>query len=178
MSFQPEDSAVADALVLGWREWVCLPELEIPAIKGKLDTGARTSALHALDIEPFEHQGESYVRFLVQPVQRSRFVTVACKARVIDRRNVKDSGGHAELRYVIETLLQLGAQQRRIELTLTQRRNMRFRMLLGRTALIPDVIVDPAASYRLGRVRIDQHYEGLAAHKKQLSSKPSKGQQP
>lgn len=135
---------------IGWREWLALPELSIPAIKAKIDTGARTSALHAFSVEPYEENGLQMVRFGVHPLQRRLDVEILCAAPIKDFREVSDSGGHREMRYVIETDIQLGAQSRRVEMTLTNRDNMKFRMLLGRTA-IAGHLVAPDRSYLLGR---------------------------
>jgi hypothetical protein len=135
---------------IGWREWLVMPELSIPAIKVKIDTGARTSALHAFSVEPYEENGLQMVRFGVHPLQRRLDVEIICAAPIKDFREVSDSGGHREMRYVIETDIQLGAQTRRVEMTLTNRDNMKFRMLLGRTALA-GLLVAPDRSYLLGR---------------------------
>ena len=135
---------------IGWREWLVMPELSIPAIKVKIDTGARTSALHAFSVEPYEENGLQMVRFGVHPLQRRLDVEIICAAPIKDFREVSDSGGHREMRYVIETDIQLGAQTRRVEMTLTNRDNMKFRMLLGRTALV-GILVAPDRSYLLGR---------------------------
>jgi len=149
---------MTDRIIVGWREWISLPELEIPAIKVKVDTGARTSALHAVNIEPFTQDGENWVSFESQPVQRQDNPRIRCAARVLDSRGIRDSGGHREQRYVVSTLIALGTVRKQIEVTLTSRHNMKFRMLLGRTALKPDVSVDPATSYRLGRINYKDCY--------------------
>ena len=142
------DQHAAGSLQVGWREWVVLPELQVPAIKAKIDTGARTSALHAFDIKRVGGQ----VEFSVQPIQRNRLLSVRCSAPLSDIRTITDSGGHSEERYVVTTLLQIGSLEKTIELTLTERHDMLFRMLIGRTALMPQCLVDPAGSYLCGKL--------------------------
>ncbi len=136
--------------IIGWREWLALPSLGIPAVKAKIDTGARTSALHVVDLLTFERQGRAWIGFTLHPVRRRPEITIACTAEVIDQRMVRDSGGHSEQRYVIRTPLRLGERLWPIELTLTNREDMLFRMLLGRTAM-SGLLVDPHLSYCHGR---------------------------
>lgn len=134
--------------VLGWREWVALPSLGIESIKAKIDTGARTSALHAYKITPFEEEGRRRVRFLVHPVQRHKRPEVECVADVVDERMVTSSSGHRERRFVIRTPLEVAGSTWPIEITLTDRDEMSFRMLLGRQALRRRVLIDPGRSFR------------------------------
>lgn len=141
-----------DLLNIGWREWLALPMLQIPAIKAKIDTGARTSALHAFFVEPFERNGIQMLRFGVHPLQKRLDLEIICEAPVKDYRAVSDSGGHREMRYVIETEVVLGDLKKRIEMTLTNRDNMKFRMLLGRTAMA-GMSVLPDRSYLTGRIK-------------------------
>ena len=136
---------------VSWREWVAMPDLGIPAIKAKLDTGARTSSLHAFAIEPFRSGGRLKVRFGVHPLQRREDIEIVSSAKVVDQRYVIDSGGHRELRYVIQTPIQIGQWSWDIEISLTNRDIMRFRMLLGRTAMQGRLLVDPQGSYLAGR---------------------------
>lgn len=144
--------AKKDKIVVGWREWVSLPDLGVQHVKAKVDTGARTSALHAFYVHPYKRRGELRVKFGLHPYQNNTSYAVDCDALVIDHRNVTDSGGHREKRYVIVTQLAIADQVWEIEMTLTNRENMKFRMLLGRTAMKKHVIVDPGRSYILGKL--------------------------
>lgn len=138
---------------LGWREWIDLPELGLSNIKAKIDTGARTSALHAFELRTFEEDGRQRVEFKMHPNQRDRRTVVLCTADIKDEREVRDSGGHREMRWVIETPIFIGGETWNIELTLTARDDMLFRMLLGRTAMRGRAIVDPSRSYLAGKRR-------------------------
>lgn len=137
--------------MIGWREWVSLPELGIDAIKVKVDTGARTSALHAFEVQPYEESGVRMVRFGIHPIQKRSDLEVYCTAPVTDQRWVSDSGGHRELRWVILTPVRLGGFEWPLELTLTNRDSMLFRMLLGRTGMASHFTIRPNASYLLGK---------------------------
>jgi len=138
-------------ITVGWREWCSLPELGLTHIKVKVYTGAKTSCLHAFSVEPFTKDNEQWVRFGIHPNQHDSDEEIFCETKVLDERNVTDSGGHTEKRYVICTQLKIDGQQWPIELTLTNRDTMLFRMLLGRTAMTKKIIVNPGKSYMLGK---------------------------
>ncbi len=133
--------------VIGWREWVSLPELHIDKIKAKIDTGARTSALHAFSLSPFKKDGKDLIQFLIHPMQHNTDLVVTCVAEIVDKRPVTDSGGHTEDRFVISTPMEIAGQTWPIEITLTERENMLFRMLLGRSALRRRFTINPAKSF-------------------------------
>ena len=139
--------------VAGWREWVSLPGLGVPWIKAKLDTGARSSALHAFDVEEVERDGETWVRYVVRPWQRSDEDPVTAESRVLDRREVRSSSGHAEERYVVSLDVSISSRVVAAEVTLSNRDEMGFRMLIGREALRGGFLVDPGRSYLGGRPR-------------------------
>jgi hypothetical protein len=157
----------SELLLIGWREWLALPELGIQHIKAKIDTGARTSALHAFYVDPFTSRGGQWVRFGIHPLQRDSETVVECESPVKDHRAVTDSGGHQEHRYVIESTLSLGARKWPVEITLTNRDSMKFRMLIGRTALRGNFLVDSASSYRFGKVTAKQ----ISAYRQAISSR-------
>lgn len=136
---------------MGWREWIELPELGIKRVKAKVDSGARSSSLHAEDIELFQARGSMGVRFTVLPLQRSRLRAVTCQALLHDERYVKSSNGVRELRPVIRTAVSWGGQTWEIDVTLTSRDLMGFRMLLGREAIRRRFLVDTGRSYLGGR---------------------------
>jgi ribosomal protein S6--L-glutamate ligase len=150
---------VSAPLVLGWQEWIALPELGLPAIKAKVDTGARTSALHAVYVEPFGSAKARKVRFGVHPVPMRNDIEIECVARLIDRREIRSSNGERELRYVIETPMRIGNRQWSIEITLTDRNMMTYRMLLGRQAIAGDTLVDPSSSFLQAKLRYKVYEE-------------------
>lgn len=138
-----------DKQAVGWREWVEFPDLDLGKIKAKIDTGARSSSIHAFDIEAYQRGGEHWVNFKVHPQQHSDEEVVSCSAPVKDYRSITDSGGHKTMRYIIETTLSIGPDRFLAELSLFDRSDMLFRLLVGRTALKGRYLVDPARSYCL-----------------------------
>jgi hypothetical protein len=138
-------------ITVGWREWVLLPKLGLPVIKAKIDTGAKTSCLHAFSVEPFEKDGKEWVRFGIHPHQKDTKTEIYCEAEAIDKRFISDSGGHKEERYIIRTDIELANQHWPVDISLTNRDSMLFRMLIGRTAMKNKIIVDPAKSFLLGK---------------------------
>jgi hypothetical protein len=132
---------------IGWREWVSFPDLGIDAVKAKIDTGARSSAIHAIHIETFARDGEQWVRWDVHPVQRETEETVECEAPIHDRRDIRSSSGHDHTRIVVRESVCLGADTFTIDLTLARRDVMGFRLLLGREAIRQRFVVDPGRSY-------------------------------
>lgn len=147
--------------IIGCEEWCAFPDLGIPAIKARVDSGAKTSSIHAFNVQKFRRQGETWVSFEVHPVQNNRRTVVRCERPIIDKRVVKSSSGISETRYVILATLKLDDQAWEIELTLANRDSMGYRMLLGREAMSGRMLVDPALSFCLGQVTSDslnKHY--------------------
>lgn len=141
-----------DKETIGWKEWFSLESLGIPIIKGKIDTGAKTSALHAFNIETFYVEDVEYVKFDIHPLQKNRTLIRTCIARVVDRRMVSDSGGKKEKRFVIKSMLTVGKKKMSIELTLTNRDSMSFRMLLGREAIKKSkMMIDISKAFAQGK---------------------------
>ncbi len=149
MEVEPTSAAVA----IGWREWVGLPEWGVDSMKAKIDTGARTSALHAFDLEFFERDDAEWVRFGVHPWQQSDGDSVVVEALRLDHRTVTSSSGTTSERPVVAATLVLGGREITAEITLTRRDEMGFRMLVGREALEQGFMVDPGASYLGGKPR-------------------------
>ena len=141
------------ASVIGWREWVGLPDLGIARVKAKVDTGARSSSLHAFDIETFVRNNKEFVRFRVHPLQRNSTKTVRCEARVLGSRKVRSSTGHAQRRIVIVTTIAVLGATWPIELTLANRDAMGFRMLVGRQGIRGRFLVDSGRSYYGGQMK-------------------------
>jgi hypothetical protein len=149
----PPNEIDAPLVIIGWREWVSLPGLAIPRIKAKIDTGARSSSLHTFDIERFEVAGRSMVRFSVHPIQRRDQIAIKCQAEIHDIRSVRSSSGLASDRIVIQTPVLWMGEQWNVDLTLADRSEMGFRMLVGREAVRGRMLVDPGRSYFGGRPR-------------------------
>jgi ribosomal protein S6--L-glutamate ligase len=138
-------------IILGSEEWCSFPELGIPTIKARVDSGAKTSALHAINIAPFKKESQNWVKFDINPIQNNVKTVIHCEAPLVDKRVVKSSSGFREERYVIQTNLEIGNSNWLIEMTLTNRDSMGFRMLLGREAMSGRVLVDPEQQYLLGQ---------------------------
>jgi len=148
-------------LIIGSEEWCSFPELGVPTIKARVDSGAKTSSIHAFNINPFRRDGEAWVSFEIHPIQNNRRAVIRCERPVIDKRVVKSSSGISETRFVVSSPLKLGEHVWNIELTLANRDSMGFRMLLGREAMMDRLIVDPSLTCTLGEVSDDEintHY--------------------
>lgn len=139
-------------IIVGSAEWCALPQINVPAIKARVDSGAKTSSLHALNIVPFQKEGKPWIKFELHPLQNDPKTRVHCEAAVVDKRNIKSSSGHLESRYVISTALSIAEGSWEIEITLTNRDSMGYRMLLGRQAMAGRILVDPEASFQLGEL--------------------------
>jgi hypothetical protein len=137
-------------LVAGWREWAQLPELGVEKIKVKLDTGAKTSSLHAFDLLPFSYMGNDWVKFDIHPLQDNDFLIHTCTAPIADYRWITSSTGHTQRRFIIHTILKMGGFLSQIEISLANRDEMGFRFLVGRNAIRGHVLVDPSHSFLLG----------------------------
>ena len=134
--------------ILGWREWIAFPDLGLPLIKAKVDTGAKTTCLHAFEVESFMQDGSEWLNFKVHPHQDDFETVVNCTAPVFDKRAVTDSGGHSEERFVVKSLIHVGHWKQEVEITLTARDNMKFRVLLGRNAITAgQFMVNPAKAW-------------------------------
>jgi hypothetical protein len=144
-------STTTERAIAGWREWVGLPSCEVEWVKAKLDTGARSSAIHAFAIAEFERDGTPWVRFSIHPWQRSAEDTVVVECPVHDRRVVRSSSGHQAERYVVQMDVALMGRTVTTEMTLSSRDQMGFRLLIGREALRQGFVVDPSRSYLGGR---------------------------
>ena len=145
-----------DRIIVGSEEWCAFPTLNIHAIKARVDSGAKTSALHAFNIRPFNRNGEQWVSFDIHPIQKSDTTVLRCESPVVDRRTIRSSNGSSERRYVIRVPMVLGGQNWDIELTLTNRDTMGYRMLLGREAMQGRMLVDPSAHLNLGDLSITE----------------------
>jgi len=162
---------MTEKVIVGSEEWCSLPELKVPAIKVRVDSGAKTSALHAEQITQFEKNGEKWVKFVIHPIQRNAKHAIVCEAKVIDKRIVKSSTGTRESRYVINTEVSLGDKSWVIELTLTNRDSMGYRMLLGREAMSGKIIVDPDEHFNFGIVtpeKLREYYSTETSEKRGL----------
>jgi ribosomal protein S6--L-glutamate ligase len=141
-------------IVIGWKEWFSLEGLGLPFIKGKIDTGAKTSSLHAFNIKTFTKNEQEYVKFQIHPLQKNQKITQTCITPITDYRYVSDSSGKKEKRYVIESILKIGEIAINIEITLSNRDTMIFRMLLGREAIKKaKIMVDVSGSFLQGKIK-------------------------
>jgi hypothetical protein len=146
--------------IVGWREWFALPELGLPAVRAKIDTGAKTSSLHAFNIRIIRKGEDRFAQFDIHPMPKHKSITVTCRAPLVDRRFVTDSGGHREKRFVIKTPMVINDKIYNIEITLADRETMVFRMLLGRQAMqMANIAVIPYKSHLLGKMSEDEVLE-------------------
>lgn len=145
--------SMSNKLLVGRDEWCKLPDLYIPAIKAKIDTGAKTSALHAFHIEPIKKNRKPFVQFDMHPLQSDDKIIISCVAPLIDERHIMSSSGHIEHRYVILTTIVIADHQWEMEVTLSNRDPLRYRLLLGREALNNRVLIDPSISCHQKKIR-------------------------
>ena len=160
-----------DKVIVGSEEWCAFPGLGIPAIKARVDSGAKTSALHAVNISPFIKDGDNWVKFDINPIQNNTKTVIHCEAPLVDKRIVKSSSGYREKRYVITAQIQIGDAHWDVEVTLTNRDSMGFRMLLGREAMSGRLLVDPEQKYLLGQPtyeKLKEYYDKNDEPKKGL----------
>ncbi|MNJ98024.1 Ribosomal protein S6 modification protein [compost metagenome] len=160
-----------DKVIVGSEEWCAFPHLGIPTVKARVDSGAKTSALHAINISPFQKEGENWVKFDINPIQNNTKTVIHCEAPLVDKRVVKSSSGFREQRYVIRAEIQIGGTSWNVELTLTNRDSMGFRMLLGREAMSGRLLVDPEQKYLLGqptKEKLQEYYDKSEEPKKGL----------
>lgn len=148
---RPSETPVPRLPIIGWREWVSLDQFGILAIKAKVDSGARSSSLHVFELNEFEHEGKTWARFKVHPIQRNSDVEVEVEAPILEYRSVRSSSGKAQIRPVVETTITLMGESWPIEITLARRDKMKFRMLLGRQAFRGRFLLDAGASFRNGK---------------------------
>jgi ribosomal protein S6--L-glutamate ligase len=151
-----------DKVIVGSEEWCSFPDLGVPTIKARVDSGAKTSALHAVNISPFQKNEENWVKFDINPIQNNTKTVIHCQAPLVDKRIVKSSSGFREQRYVIKAEIQIGETHWDVELTLTNRDSMGFRMLLGREAMSGRLLVDPEQKYLLGqptKEKLKEYYD-------------------
>lgn len=153
-------------LIVGWKEWIALPELGIPAIKAKIDTGAKTSSIHAYDIEHIKKKSKDFVRFTLHPLSRDKTITQQCELPVLDKRFIKSSSGDREKRPVIRTKIHIDGCEWDIELNLTNRDYMGFRMLIGREALEKKALINPAIGFIHGKITEQEAKSRYKQHKK------------
>jgi len=143
---------MTEKIIIGKEEWIELPKLGLPAVKARIDSGAKTSSLHAFNMELFEKNGKKYVEFDIHPLQKNKKVKKKCRAQIIDKRQVKSSSGESEKRFVINTPMKLGEETWTIQVTLTNRDSMGYRMLLGREAMEKRILIDPDLSFCKGKI--------------------------
>lgn len=141
----------APPTLIGWREWVAFPDLGVGRIKAKIDTGAKTSAIHAFRVKTVIRDGVEFAEFFLHPEQKRKKPEVFCSARVVGRRDIRSSNGRVEKRLIVRTRLSIGGREYPIELSLTNRDAMGFRLLLGRDAFRRKFVIDPSASFLLGK---------------------------